>query len=97
MMVDFPQPEWPMMQTNSPLSMPKLAFSNTVSSPSAGKRRAEFSISRKCLIMVALLPLYCTRRVAADRARSRQHADHADHQDRKITLVRSRLFHRSRR
>ena len=27
--VVLPQPEWPMMQTNSPRSMPKLTFSNT--------------------------------------------------------------------
>ena len=32
-MVDLPQPEWPMMQTNSPLSMPMLTSSNTTVSP----------------------------------------------------------------
>jgi hypothetical protein len=28
-MVDLPQPEWPMMQTNSPFSMAKLTRSKT--------------------------------------------------------------------
>ena len=48
MMVDLPQPEWPMMQTNSPLLIPKLAFSNTVNSPSLVlKRLLRFSASTK--------------------------------------------------
>ena len=33
MMVDFPQPECPKMQTNSPFSTPNVAFSNTVIVP----------------------------------------------------------------
>ena len=42
-MVDLPQPEWPMMQTNSPSATSNQTFSKTVSVPrprGSGNRRA---------------------------------------------------------
>src|SRR5258706_7986486 len=79
-MVDLPQPEWPMMQTNSPRSMPKLTPSKTATAlpPGAGETFFRSWISRKDTGLFEVGDEFLQ---AADREIER-HADYADREDR---------------
>src|SRR6056297_4100016 len=83
MIVDLPQPEWPRIQTNSPFSIPKLAFSKTVSVPPdpSGNCCVSCSIERNGLAMTA--SLFHISHDTLQRAETgiEDHADNADHED----------------
>src|SRR6516164_6629374 len=93
--VVLPQPEWPMMQTNSPRAIDSHSSSNTVvlPPPGAGKRLLMPSIEMNLSVMglhsavnnVRHRQASLRKRHQPRRARENlieHHADDADHQDR---------------
>src|SRR5215475_15895694 len=91
--VVLPQPEWPMMQTNSPRAIDSHSSSNTVVLPpaDAGKRLLTPSIEMNLSVMAqrgrkaALSCCSLRKRHQPRRAGENlieRHADDADHQDR---------------
>src|SRR5712691_1921771 len=81
--VVLPQPEWPMMQANSPRAIASHRFSNTVVAPppGAGKRLVTPSMEiKRSVIGDSLRECHHPGRPRQDLVQ--YHADEADHQDR---------------
>src|SRR2546430_11483430 len=81
--VVLPQPEWPMMQTNSPRAIDSHRSSNTVvvPPPGAGKRLVMPSMEMNFSVTSSLREGHQPRQPREHLVED--HADHADHQDRR--------------